>query len=74
VTRPARDDHVTEREAMTATELFARLTDELPVMEPVAPVAFLEDELLPRALTPVEPAAFALACAQAVWGLHGPLN
>jgi hypothetical protein len=29
---------------------------------------------LPRALTLVEPAAFALACAQALWGDHGPRN
>ena len=59
---------------MSARQLMAALVDELPASAPVEPFVFLDDELLPRALTPVEPAAFALACAQALWGAHGPRN
>lgn len=59
---------------MSASELLARLTDALPPPEAVEPVAFLDDHLVPHALLPVEPAAFLLACAQAVWGPHGPRN
>jgi hypothetical protein len=59
---------------MTALELFARLTDEWPGVEPVEPVAFLDDDLLPTALAPVEPTAFALACSRAAWGPYGPEN
>jgi hypothetical protein len=59
---------------MSARQLLAGLVDELPASAPVEPFVFLDDELLPRALTPVEPAAFALACAQALWGAHGPRN
>ena len=59
---------------MSARQLLAALVDELPASAPVEPFAFLDDALLPRALTPVEPAAFALACAQALWGAHGPRN
>ena len=63
-----------DHRAVTAQELLAALVDELPALERVQPYAFLEDELLPRALAPVEPAAFVLACVQAAWGPHGPLN
>jgi hypothetical protein len=59
---------------VSARELLARLVDELPPQERVEPFAFLEDELLPPAMAPVEPAAFALACMQAAWGPRGPQN
>jgi hypothetical protein len=59
---------------VTAQELLAGLVDELPAPERVEPSAFIEDELLPLALAPVEPAAFALACVQAAWGPYGPRN
>ena len=59
---------------MSGRDLFARLADELPAVEPVIPVAFLEDDLLPRALQLVEPIAFALACTQAAWGRYGARN
>ena len=59
---------------MSALELLARLSEDLPAVEPVVPVAFLDDDLLPRALALVEPAAFALASAQALWGRYGPRN
>jgi hypothetical protein len=59
---------------MTAQELLAGLVDELPAPERVEPWAFIEDELLPLAMAPVEPAAFVLACVQAAWGPHGPRN
>ena len=59
---------------MTAQELVAALVNELPEPERVEPHAFLEDDLLPWPLAPVEPAAFALACVQAAWGPRGPLN
>jgi hypothetical protein len=59
---------------MSARELLASLVDELPASAPVEPFVFLDDDRLPRALTPVEPTAFALACAQALWGAHGPRN
>jgi hypothetical protein len=59
---------------VSAPELLARLDDELPAPERVEPFAFLEDELLPLTLTPVEPTAFVLACVQADWGPHGPKN
>lgn len=59
---------------MSAQDLLAALIDDLPAVAPVEPFAFLDDDVLPRALTPVEPAAFALACAQALWGAHGPRN
>ena len=57
---------------MSAPELFARLTDELPDAESVVPAAFLDDELLPKAMAPVEPVAFLVACAFALWGPRGP--
>jgi hypothetical protein len=59
---------------MSAQELLSAVVDELPSPPPVEPFAFLDDDLLPRALTLVEPAAFALACVQALWGLRGPHN
>ena len=59
---------------MSARELVAAVVDELPLPAPVEPFAFLDDELLPRALTLVEPAAFTLACVQALWGARGPRN
>ena len=59
---------------MTNAQLLSGLVDELPAPEPVEPFAFLEDALLPPALTPVEPIAFALACVQASWGVRGPRN
>ena len=59
---------------MSVQELLARLVDELPPPERVEPFAFLEDEFLPLAITPVEPGAFALACVQAAWGPDGPRN
>jgi hypothetical protein len=59
---------------MTAQELLAGLVDELPEPERVEPLAFIDDELLPLAMAPVEPAAFVLACVQAAWGRHGPRN
>ena len=59
---------------MTAQELVSALVDDLPASAPVEPFAFLADNLVPRAFTPVEPTAFALACAQALWGARGPRN
>jgi hypothetical protein len=59
---------------VTAHELLAGLVDELPAPERVEPLAFVEDELLPLAMAPVEPAAFVLACAKAAWGPHGLRN
>ncbi len=59
---------------MTAQELLAGLVDELPAPERVEPLAFIEDELLPLAMAPVEPAAFVGTCVQAAWGPHGPRN
>ena len=60
--------------AMSAQELLTALVDEVPAPAPVEPFAFLADDHLPLALTPVEPAAFALACMQALWGPRGPRN
>jgi hypothetical protein len=62
------------RRTVSAQELLARLVDELPAPERVEPFAFLEDELLPLTITPVEPAAFVLVCVQAARGPHGPQN
>jgi hypothetical protein len=59
---------------MNASELLRRLNDDLPAAEDVELAAFLEDTLLPHAMSPGEPVAFALACTQAVWGLYGPRN
>jgi hypothetical protein len=59
---------------VTAQELLAGLVDELPAPERVEPLAFIEDELLPLAMAPVEPVAFVVACVQAAWGPHGPRN
>jgi hypothetical protein len=59
---------------MSARDLLSALVDELPAPAPVEPCAFLDDDLLPSALTLVEPTAFALACAQALWGARGPRN
>ena len=36
----------------STSELFTRLTDESPAVEHVVPVAFLDDDLLPKALAP----------------------
>jgi hypothetical protein len=59
---------------VTAQELLAGLVDELPAPECVEPLAFIEDELLPLAMAPVEPAAFILACIRATWLSHGLRN
>jgi hypothetical protein len=59
---------------MSAHELLSSLVDEIPAPAPVEPVSFLADTALPRDFTPVEPTAFALACAQALWGARGPRN
>jgi hypothetical protein len=59
---------------MSAQDLLSAVVDELPGPAPVEPFAFLDDDLLPRTLTPVEPIAFALACVQALWGARGPRN
>ncbi len=59
---------------MTASELLSRLGRDLPAPATVEPNAFLADELLPRAFTPVEPMAFVLSCAQVLWGPRGPRN
>jgi hypothetical protein len=59
---------------MTVQEFLSARVAELPRPTPVEPCAFLEDDLVPLAFTPVEPAAFALACVQALWGAHGPRN
>jgi hypothetical protein len=59
---------------MSAQELLSAVIDELPAPAHVEPFAFLDDDLLPRGLTPVEPTAFALACVQALWGARGPRN
>jgi hypothetical protein len=59
---------------MSAQDLLSALVDELPEPPRVEPFAFLADDQLPRALTPMEPAAFALACTQALWGARGPRN
>ena len=45
---------------MSAQQLLSAVVDELPAPAPVEPFAFLDDDRLPRALTLVEPAAFAL--------------
>jgi hypothetical protein len=45
-----------ERQAVTPQLLLAGLVDELPAPQRVQP--FIEDELLPLTLVPVEPAAF----------------
>jgi hypothetical protein len=50
------------------------LVDELPAPASVEPFVFLEDDWLPQAFTLVEPAAFALASVQALWGARGPRN
>ena len=55
-------------------DFLPRLVSELPAPAPAEPFVFLDDDLLPLALTPVEPAAFALACVQALWGARGPRN
>jgi hypothetical protein len=59
---------------MSAQELLSAVVDELPAPARVEPFAFLVDPLLPPAFAPVEPTAFALACAQALWGARGPRN
>ena len=59
---------------MSAQELLSALVHEVPAPAPVEPFAFLDDDLLPLAFTPVEPTAFALACIQALWGARGPRN
>ena len=46
---------------MSAHELLSGLVDELPAPAAVEPFAFLEDDLVPRTLTLVEPSAYALA-------------
>lgn len=59
---------------MSARELLAGLVNEVPPSERVEPSAFIEDELLPLAMAPVEPAAFVLACVKAAWGPLGLRN
>jgi hypothetical protein len=59
---------------MTIDEVLASLVVRLPAPPAVVPVAFLEDDTLPRALPPLEPCAYALACVQGLWGPCGPGN
>jgi hypothetical protein len=59
---------------VTAEELLAGLVEQLPEPERVEPWAYLDDDLLPLALAPVEPAAFVIACVQAAWGPRGLRN
>jgi hypothetical protein len=59
---------------MSARELLGGLVQELPALEPVQPLVFLEDARLPQTIALVEPAAFALACVQALWGPRGLSN
>jgi hypothetical protein len=59
---------------MSAKELLSALVDELPPPAPVVPFVFLADDLVPQAYVPMEPAAFTLACLQALWGVRGPSN
>ena len=47
---------------------------DLPAPALAEPFAFLEDELLPQGLAPVEPTSFGLACVQSAWGPRGPRN
>jgi hypothetical protein len=56
---------------MSAHQLVSALVDALPAPARVEPTAFLHDDRIPPAFTPVEPAAFALACTQALWGPYG---
>jgi hypothetical protein len=53
---------------------LSALVDELPPPAPVVPFVFLADDLVPQAYVPMEPAAFTLACLQALWGVRGPSN
>jgi hypothetical protein len=53
---------------LSVQELLSALVNEVPAPTSVERFAFLVDHLLPRALAPVEPTAFALACAQVLWG------
>jgi hypothetical protein len=55
---------------MSVRKLLAGLVDELPAPERAEPLAFIEDELLPRAMAPVETAACVITCIQAAWGFH----
>ena len=59
---------------MNAQEWSPAVVHELPAPAPAEPFAFLEDDQVPPRLTPVEPAAFTLACVQMLWGLRGPRN
>jgi hypothetical protein len=59
---------------MSARDLIAAVVDELPAPAPVEPFVLLDDARLPQTLALVEPTAFALACAQALWGPRGPRN
>jgi len=61
-------------ESMRLHELMAGLTGELPPSELLRSFEFLQDDLLPRALTPVDPASFALACVRSLWGGRGACN
>jgi hypothetical protein len=60
--------------AMSARELFARRTDELPGVDPVVPVVVVDDDLLPPVMALVEPAAFVLDYPVAACGPHSPKN
>jgi hypothetical protein len=66
--------HGHERQAVTARELLGGLVDELPAPERAQPLAYIEDQLLPLVIAPVEPAAFVLACIRAAWASHGLRN
>jgi hypothetical protein len=59
---------------MSTEELLSAVVDELPAPAAAVPFAFLDDDQVPPRLTPVEPAAFALACVQMLWGTRGPRN
>jgi hypothetical protein len=59
---------------MSARDLISAVVDELPAPPHVERSAFLNDDLLSPTLAIVEPAAFALACAQALWSARGPRN
>jgi hypothetical protein len=59
---------------MNTQDLLSAVVDELPAPVAAVPFAFLEDDRVPPRIAPVEPAAFALACVQMLWGARGPRN
>ena len=66
--------HIGHATPMSPRELIDALVDEVPAPDHAEPSLYVVDDLLPRALAPVDPAACVLTSVRSVWGPSGVRN